>query len=122
MIVNITLDTNDPLDHECLLSFLSVTRPETEGAPEAPEKKEKKPSKTPAEKAKSKEPAKPEPTPEPGPPAIDMKDVLSKAVELLSSHGEDALASILKKLEISRVKDCPPEKLADLLTEISTYE
>lgn len=121
MLVNVVLDTKDPLDHYRLSMLLSVTVPTLEEAPEAPEapaKKEKKPSKTPVEKAKSKEPA----TPEPEVPSVSMKDVLSKAVTLLDNHGEQALASILRKLGIARVKECPADKLADLLTEIATYE
>ena len=48
-----------------------------------------------------------------------MLEVMEKAVGLLESKGEDVLKAVLDKVGISRVKECPPEKLADLLAEIS---
>ena len=51
----------------------------------------------------------------------DIKEVMSRAVELISAKGEDVLAEILQKLEIRRVKECPEDKRAALLAEIAIH-
>ena len=49
-----------------------------------------------------------------------MSDVVEAAVNLIESEGEDALAEVLKKLGLARVKECPDERLAELLAGIAT--
>jgi len=44
---------------------------------------------------------------------------MTAAVRLLETKGEEALSNVLKEVDVRRVKECPPEKLADLLTAIS---
>jgi hypothetical protein len=58
-----------------------------------------------------------EPKPEPPDPAV----VLKKAIELVNAKGEDVLAEVLKNVGIARVRECPEDKLADLLAEIAVH-
>lgn len=54
---------------------------------------------------------------EPDPP--NMNDVLKAAVSFMEAKGEGELQAVLKKVGVARVRECPPEKLAALLAEIS---
>jgi len=54
-----------------------------------------------------------------GKPEVDLNQVMTAAVRLLETKGEEALSNVLKEVDVRRVKECPPEKLADLLTAIS---
>lgn len=54
---------------------------------------------------------------EPDPP--NMNDVLKAAVAFMEARGEGELQAVLKKVGVARVRECPPEKLAALLAEIS---
>lgn len=67
----------------------------------------------PARKAKSKS------TTEKTTSKPSLQEVMDKAVELMEAKGEDALASVLEKMGVKRVKECPEDKLAELLAEIS---
>ena len=83
----------------------SSPEPETPETPETPEPSKAKSSK--AKSSKAKRPTK--------------KEVLAKAKELIDLAGEEALVEALAKLEISRVSECPDDKLADLLAEIAVH-
>lgn len=54
-------------------------------------------------------------------PTPEIKEVLSRAKELIDSKGEDALSAILKKLGVDRVSECPEDKRAALLAEIAVH-
>lgn len=52
---------------------------------------------------------------------VTIDSILTKAVELIEAKGEETLAEILTKVGIKRVKECPPEKYSQLLTEIALH-
>lgn len=54
-------------------------------------------------------------------PVPEMRDLLERAVRLIESKGEAALSDVLKKVGIARVKECPEEKRAALLTELAIH-
>ena len=60
----------------------------------------------------------PQPADENDLPGLD--EVMEAAVNLVKSKGEDCLAGILKDMGVSRVRDCPADHLAELLTRIAT--
>lgn len=64
-----------------------------------------------AKKSKPEEPAE----------EVTRELVIERATELMKSKGTEVLKSVLKKLEIGRVGDCPDDKLADLLAELATH-
>ena len=52
---------------------------------------------------------------------FDMKDLLIAAKSLAQSKGKGALKSALDNMGLDRVSECPPEKVADFLTELAVH-
>ena len=73
----------------------------------------------PKPEAKPKPKAKAEPKPEPEPPSMD--DIMAKATAVLEEVGTDTLKLVLQRVGISRVKECPVEKRAQLLAELAVH-
>lgn len=77
-----------------------------------------------------------EPTPEPAPepaskPVVDSSEkdrptiehLIQRATELVDAKGSpETLLSILSKLGIPRVTECPPDRIAEVLAEIAVHE
>lgn len=66
-------------------------------------------------------PAKEVATSAPAEPAVAMDKLLSTAATVLESSGTEVLKTVLNRMGLSRVKECPPEKRAALLAELAVY-
>lgn len=70
---------------------------------------------------KEDSPEKPLPEEKPEPSGPSQEEVIKAALALVKDKGADELASILGKMGIKRVKECPNERLSELLTEIAVH-
>jgi len=71
-------------------------------------------------KASESAPA-PAPAPTNGTVSPTMDELLQRATNVLEAGGTEVLKSILAKVGISRVKECPPDKRATLLAEMAIH-
>jgi hypothetical protein len=60
------------------------------------------------------------PTPDaPTPDAPTLDELRTLAVNVIQKHGVESLASVLQSAGISRVSECPADKISTLFTELS---
>lgn len=105
LLVNPSDITEAPVEAKQWISKslgLAITPPPADPKPKAGAKAKKQKDETPVEE-------------------VTRELVIEAATELMKSKGTEVLKSVLKKLKVDRVGDCPDDKLADLLAEIATH-
>jgi hypothetical protein len=68
---------------------------------------------------KAEKPAKPVAPEKPAEPEVTADAVMAAAQKLIDARGAESLGAVVREMGITRVRDCPPERRAELLAKLA---